>query len=332
MTNEEKAAILLLSLDEDVAAQVMKNLRPPEIRRIGKFMTRISNLSSKDVQGVAKEFCDLVREKGGILSVREEQIKTLVQKALGPEQASNIITAIEASRDKMGDNPVFEKLRDLDARMLIDFTKTEHPQTIALILAHLRPEQAAEVLDNLAPEMQTEIVRRMARLKSVPQDLIEDVVRTLEEQIVVGGTAEKEIGGIRMMAEILNRMNRSSESTIIASLDGTDPDLAAEIRSLMFTFDDVLKLDDRSMQELLREVSSEDLAKALKVVDEEAREKVFKNMSKRGAEMLKEDIQMMPPTRLSEVEKAQRAILDITKRLEAEGRIVILREEGDEFV
>jgi flagellar motor switch protein FliG len=180
--------------------------------------------------------------------------------------------------------------------------------------------------------MQIEIVRRMSTLKSVPLELIEDVAQTLEDEIIVGASSDKEVGGVRLMAEILNRMNRTSESAIISSLDGSDPELAAEIRGLMFTFDDILKLDDRSMQELLREVASEDLSKALKVIDAEGREKVFKNMSKRGADMLKEDIDMMPPIRLSDVEKSQRAILDICKRLEAEGRIQLSREGGDEFV
>jgi flagellar motor switch protein FliG len=332
MNNEEKAALLLLSLDEEQAAEVMKNLRASEVRRIGKYMSRITSISSKDVQIVAKEFCDLAKEKGGILSVRDDMAKNLVMKALGPEQAGSILTALEDEKEKFNENPIFEKLRDIDPKLLTDFTKAEHPQTIALILAHLRPEQAAEIMESLGPEMQLEIVRRMASLKSVPMELIEDVAKTLEDEIIVGAANEKEVGGVKIMAEILNQMNRTSEGAIISSLDSTDPDLAAEIRGLMFTFDDILKLDDRSMQELLREVASEDLSKALKVIDAEGREKVFKNMSKRGADMLKEDIDMMPPIRLSDVEKSQRAILDICKRLEAEGRIQLSREGGDEFV
>jgi flagellar motor switch protein FliG len=332
MNSEEKAAILLLSLDEEQAAEVMKNLRAAEVRRISKYMSRITSISASDVQEVSKEFCELAREKGGILSVKEDVAKNIVLKALGPEQAGSILTALEGEKDKFSENPIFEKLRDIDPRLLKEFTKMEHPQTIALILAHLRTEQAAEIMESLAPEMQIEIVRRMASLKSVPTDLIEDVAQTLESELIAGAASEKEIGGVRLMAEILNRMNRTSEGAIISSLDGSDPELAAEIRGLMFTFDDILKLDDRSMQELLREVSSEDLAKALKVVVAEGREKVFKNMSKRGADMLKEDIEMMPPIRLSDVEKAQRAILDICKRLEGEGRIQLAREEGDAFV
>jgi flagellar motor switch protein FliG len=258
--------------------------------------------------------------------------KNIVLRALGAEQAGSILTALEGEKDKFSENPIFEKLRDIDPRLLKDFTKMEHPQTIALILAHLRPEQAAEIMESLGPEMQIEIVRRMSSLKSVPTDLIEDVAQTLESELISGAASEREIGGVGLMAEILNRMNRTSESAIISSLDGSDPELAAEIRGLMFTFDDILKLDDRSIQELLREVSSEDLSKALKVVVAEGREKVFKNMSKRGADMLKEDIEMMPPIRLSDVEKAQRAILDVCKRLEAEGRIQLSREEGDAFI
>jgi flagellar motor switch protein FliG len=332
MNNEEKAALLLLSLDEEQAAEVMKNLRASEVRRIGKYMSRITSISSKDVQIVAKEFCDLAKEKGGILSVRDDMAKNLVMKALGPEQAGSILTALEDEKEKFNENPIFEKLRDIDPKLLTDFTKAEHPQTIALILAHLRPEQAAEIMESLGPEMQLEIVRRMASLKSVPMELIEDVAKTLEDEIIVGAANEKEVGGVKIMAEILNQMNRTSEGAIISSLDSTDPDLAAEIRGLMFTFDDILKLDDRSMQEILREVASEDLSKALKVIDAEGREKIFKNMSKRGADMLKEDIEMMPPIRLSDVENSQRTILDVCKRLEAEGRIQLTREEGDEFV
>ncbi|MGE5856514.1 MAG: flagellar motor switch protein FliG, partial [Syntrophaceae bacterium] len=251
MNSEEKAAILLLSLDEEQAAEVMKNLRSAEVRRISKYMSRITSISASDVQEVAKEFCELAKEKGGILSVKEDVAKNIVLKALGPEQAGSILTALEGEKDKFSENPIFEKLRDIDPRLLKDFTKMEHPQTIALILAHLRTEQAAEIMESLAPEMQIEIVRRMASLKSVPTDLIEDVAQTLESELIAGAASEKEIGGVRLMAEILNRMNRTSESAIISSLDGSDPELAAEIRGLMFTFDDILKLDDRSMQELL---------------------------------------------------------------------------------
>ncbi len=181
--------------------------------------------------------------------------------------------------------------------------------------------------------MQCEIVRRMANLKSVPHEFIEEIAKTLEKEIVIGGINDQLVGGIKVTSEILNRLGRSTENAIMESLDEKDPELGNSIRSLMFTFDDVLKLDDKSLQELLKEIGGDDLAKALKLVDEGMRQKIFKNMSKRGAEMLREDIEMMPPIRISEVEASQRVILDATKRLEVEGRIVISRGgEEDEYV
>ena len=218
----------------------------------------------------------------------------------------------------------------MDPKLLVDFTRTEHPQTIALILAHLSAEQAAQILDNFSPEMQYEITRRMATLKSVPHELLDVIAKTLENEIVVGVTTGQEIGGVRMIAEVLNKMGRASESAIMQAMEDAEPDLAAAIRNLMFTFDDIVRLDDRSLQEILREVKSEDLARAMKLVDEGMREKFYKNMSKRGAEMLKEDIELMPPTRLSEVEASQRTIIDIAKRLETEGRIAISRSDSEE--
>jgi flagellar motor switch protein FliG len=332
MTNEEKAAILLLLLDEEIASQVMKNLTKAEVRRIGKHMGRITSISTKEAQVVAKEFCDLVKDKGGIFSVGVNQARNIVMKALGPENAGGMLNDMKTEDDPLDEIPAFEKLKDMDPKLLVDFTRTEHPQTVALILAQLRPDRAADVLDHLTPETQLEVVRRMANLKSVPKDVIEDVAKTLETEVMTNSAGQKEIGGVRKMAEILKNMKRDSENNIINAIDGTDPDLAAEIRGMMFTFDDLLQIDDRGMQELLKELSSEDLSRALKVVDEEARGKIYRNMSKRGADMIREEIEMMPPTRLSDVEKSQRIILEIAKRLESEGRILIIRRDEDQFV
>jgi flagellar motor switch protein FliG len=167
----------------------------------------------------------------------------------------------------------------------------------------------------------------------VPREFIEEVAKTLENELIIGGTSDQQLGGVELMADILNRMNRSTENAIMTSLEDSDPELASQIRNFMFNFEDVLKLDDKSLQELMKDVSSEDLSRALKLVDESMRDKIFKNMSKRGAEMLREEISLMPPIRLSEVETSQRKIVEITKRLEAEGRIVILRgDEKDGFV
>lgn len=328
MSNEEKAALLILSLEEDLAARVLKNFKPYEIERLTRNMSRISSISSNDVNEVAKEFCDLAKEKGGIMAVTDEQAKNIVIKALGEDKAQGILTSIDRSGFAGGENPVLQKLRDVDPQILTDFTKTEHPQTIALILSHIKPDQAAAVMESFPAELQCDIAKRMATLKSVPHEFIEEIANTLEKEITVGSVSGEQTSGPAMMAEILNRMNNQSEALILAALDEAFPGIAAEIRKQMFTFEDVLALDDRSIQEILREVSSEDLAKALKIVDEELRQKIYRNMSKRGAEMLKEELDLMPPTRLSDVEKSQRTIIDITRKLEAEGRLVINRGEG----
>jgi flagellar motor switch protein FliG len=331
MTNEEKAAIIVLALEEDLAAAVMKNLRPTDIRRLGKHMSRITNISADVVNSIAKEFCSLAKEQWEGLSISADTSQKIVLKALGDGQGKEILNDI--SNIKNSDNPIIDKLRDVDPKMLADFTKTEHPQTIALILVHLRPEQAAQMLDYYPSALQCEITKRMATLKGVPHEFIDEVARTLEKEIITGATTDQQLGGARFIGEILNRMNRNSESAIIAALEESDPEVAAQIRNFMFNFDDVLKLDDRSIQELMREVSSEDLSRALKMVDEGMRTKIYRNMSKRGAEMLQEEIEMMPPIRVSEVESSQRKIVEVTKKLETEGRIVIQRgPEEDAFV
>ena len=330
MTGEEKAAILLLSLDEDLAAAVMKNLRPAEIRRLGKQMSRVSNIPAETISSVAGEFCTMAKELGGTISVRDGASKNLVVKALGEKDAENIMGDVDQS---MFDNPIIERLQEIDPKIMAEFTRTEHPQTIALILVHLRPEKAAQVLEHFSQAIQYEITKRMATLKSVPREFIDELAATLEKELIIGNTSDTQMGGTQVIADILNRLNRSTENAIMTSLEDSDPELAAQIRNFMFSFDDILKLDDKSLQEMMKEVSAEDLARSLKMVDDAQRERVFKNMSKRGAEMLREEISLMPPIRISEVEASQRKIVETTKKLEAEGRIVILRgDEKDGFV
>ncbi|MFZ3115485.1 MAG: flagellar motor switch protein FliG [Syntrophales bacterium] len=331
MLNEEKAAVLLLSLDENLAAAVMKNLRPPEIKRLGKQMGRITNVAAETVNSVAKEFCALAKEQWEGLSVSSETSKKLIMKALGDGHSEEFLKDISGTSNI--DNPIIDKLRDVDPKVLADFTKAEHPQTIALILVHLRPDQAAQMLEHFPPPLQCELTKRMATLQGVPYEFIDEVANTLEKEIITSATMDQRIGGARLMGEILNRMNRTCESAIMAALEETEPELVVRIRNFMFNFDDVLQLDDRSIQELLREASSEDLSRALKLVEEGMREKIYRNMSKRGGEMLREEIEMMPPIRLSEVEASQRKLVDLTKKLETDGKIVIQRgADEDGFV
>ncbi|MBW1938188.1 MAG: flagellar motor switch protein FliG [Deltaproteobacteria bacterium] len=334
MTNEEKAAILLLSLEEEQAAEVMKSFSSSEIKQVGKCMSRLSEISNEDLECVAGDFCTLVRQKGKrIVAVDANAIKNIIKKALGDDKAKDVLSMIKEENSKVPDNSVIEKLRDIDPRVLLDFTTIEHPQTIALLLAILRPEQAAEILENIPSDRRNEIVNRMITLNDVSYEFIEELAATLESKLNFEEASEQEVGGVSMMAEILNNMNRSSENEILDSVEEVNSDLASEIRNLMFTFDDVLKLGDKDIRELIKEVNKEDLVRSLKVAEQEMKDKIFKNMSSRAAEMLKEDIELMPPIRLSEVEEAQKKIMETAKRLESEGKITIARDnEKDEFV
>ena len=334
MTNAEKAAILLLSLEEEQAAEVMKNFSSSEIKHVGRCMNRLSEISDKDIECAAGDFCTLARQRGKrIVSVDSNAIKNIIKKALGGDKAKDVLSMIEEENFKAPDNSVIEKLRNIDPGVLLDFTKIEHPQTIALMLAILRPEQAAEILENLPPDRRNEIVNRMITLKSVSREFIEEMVSTLESELNFEETNEEQVGGISMMAEILNNMNRSSENEILDSVEEVNSDLASEIRNLMFTFDDILKLSDKDIRELIKEINKEDLIRSLKVAEQEMKDKIFGNMSSRAAEMLKEDLELMPPIRLSEVEEAQKKIVETAKRLESEGKITIARDnEKDEFV
>ncbi len=334
MTNQEKAAIVLMALDEEAAARIVRNLEPDEIKTLGLHMNRLRNLTQEEIQHAASDFCILAREYGKTaISSGGGNIRNILIKAVGEERAEKVLQGIQSQTFEPSVNPVIEKLRNIEPQIILDFTKSEHPQTIALILAHLRPEQTARILENLSDEMRVEVVRRIATLQSVPHDFIDEMAKTLESELITGSTGEQYFGGADMVADILNKMSRANESAILEMLDESHPDLAIDIRNLMFTFDDMLDLDDRSMREVLQQVDGEDLARALKVVDEDRREVFYRNMSKRGAEMLKDDIDLMPPTRLSEVEESQKKIIEVVKRLEGEGKIQLSRgDEGDSFV
>jgi flagellar motor switch protein FliG len=333
MMNEEKAAVLLLSLNEEVTADVMKNFEPDEIRRIGKRMKRLTGISNADIESASKEFCELARKTGNrIISVQDNVIENIIVKALGEDKGKEFIKSIEEENGS-SKSLIIEKLRNTDPKRLIEFTKLEHPQTTALILAHLRPEQTAAVLETLSPDNQKDIVERITTLGSVPREFMDEMAKTLESEMIVETDREEQVGGVRMIADILNRMNHSSEKAILESLETTDPEMTNEIKRLMFTFDDIFKLDDIGMRTLLAEVKREDLSRALKVVDDEIKAKVFKNISKRAAVMLKEDMEEMPPVRVSDVEKSQKIIIEIAKRLETEEKIVFAGSvEEDVFV
>ena len=334
MTNEEKAALILLSLGEETAASVMKNLDVEDIRRVGKWMTKVKGAGQKDIEDAAAEFNNLIRGKrSGLMLGQGAFVENVILKALGESRGREFIKSIEGDSFLATGGPTIEKLRNTDPRALSDFTKTEHPQTIALMLSYLKPDQVAEILEDLPLDRQQNIIKRIATLGSVPREFLEEMTKTLESEMLRGGESEEHAGGVQVIAEILNRMTRASEKGILEKLEETEPELVTEIRNRMFTFDDIFKLDSRSMRILLEEVDREDLPRALKIVDDDTKQKVFDNLSKRAAEMLREDISLMPPIRLSEVEKSQRAIIEVAKKLEADDKITFTGSgQKDEFV
>ncbi|MBW6486303.1 MAG: hypothetical protein K0B01_09165 [Syntrophobacterales bacterium] len=242
-----------------------------------------------------------------------------------PAQADAPQILGDISSDRDSENPILEKLRGVDPGILAEFTKKEHPQTIALIMAHLLPGQAAEILECYSPTLQCEIIRRMAILKEVPLEFIEEVANTLEKEIPANASGERKLGGARFIGEILKKMGPASNRAVISALDKMEPEIASAVRNFMFSFDDVLKLDDKKMQVLLGEISSEDLSRALKLVDENARDKIYRNMPKRKAKIMKKKIRMMPPVRLADGESSQRKIIETIMKLEEAGKIGIRR-------
>jgi flagellar motor switch protein FliG len=327
MTGEEKVAVLLLCLKEELAAQVMKNFDQMEVIRIGKAMTRIKKVTADELRNVAKEFCDTAREGAEVLPIKREALKSILLKVMDEKTANELLVKLMDTTTE--ENPILDKLRFIDPRFIIEYARGEHPQTVALILAHLRPADTAVIIEGFPPALQADIIKRMANLKGVSPEIVAEIADTLEKEVASIGGGGKELGGPKTVADILNTISRNAQQAILSQLEDDDPQMAAEVRDHMFSFDDVLQLDDRSIQEIIKEVGSADLAKAMKLVDESSRERIYRNMSKRAADILREEIQLMPPVRLSEVEAAQKTITDTARALEAKGLVMIQKGGGE---
>jgi flagellar motor switch protein FliG len=318
LSGEEKAAILLRAIGEDAAAQVMRHLEPKDIRKVGIYMAELSNISQEQENEVLQEF-QTTAGHGTIGFEGREYIKTILSKALGNEKAAHIMDSFTSAS-----YPGLETLKWLDARMVSQLVKVEHPQTIAVVLAHLDPEQAGQVLSGLPDHLRADVAQRLATMEEVQPDILQHLSDSLQEALKgSSGPRAMTIGGAKMMAEIMTRLDKTTEGTIMSKLTERDATLAETIRSLMFVFDDLVKIDDRGMQELLKEVSKEELPLALKAAAPDVVEKVLRNMSSRAATMLREDMEARGPVKLSEAEKAQQNILKICRKLEEEGRVVI---------
>jgi flagellar motor switch protein FliG len=323
-----KSAMLLLTLGEDEAAEVLKHLGPREVQKLGAAMAGLKSVPRDKVEEVIDEFYEET-QRGAPVTADEEYIRGMLTKALGDDRAANLISRILQGGDTAG----IESLKWMDAATVADLVRNEHPQIIATILVHLEFDQAGDILKHFTERLRNDVILRIATLDGVQpvalQELNEALTRVLSGSSNIKKAA---MGGVRTAAEILNFVGTAHETAIIDNVREYDPDLAQKIIDEMFVFDNLIDVDDRGIQLLLREVQSESLILALKGANEAMREKVFKNMSQRAAEMLREDLESKGPVRLSEVEREQKEILKIARRLADEGQIQLGGKGEDEFV
>jgi flagellar motor switch protein FliG len=315
----EKSAMLLLTLGEDEAAEVLKHLGPREVQKLGSAMAHLKTVPRDRIEPVLDELNERTSQ-GAPVTVDEEVIRSMLTKALGDDRAANLISRILQGSDTAG----IESLKWMDAPTVADLIRNEHPQIIATILVHLEFDHAGEILKHFADRLRNDIVLRIATLDGVqPQALTE--LNDALSRVMSGAASVKKhaMGGARHAAEILNFAGNAVETAVLDSVREFDPDLAQKILDEMFVFENLIDVEDRGIQLLLREIQSESLIVALKGASEQMREKVFKNMSQRAAEMLREDLEAKGPVRLSEVEAEQKEILKVARRLAEEGQIVL---------
>jgi flagellar motor switch protein FliG len=327
-TGTERAAILLLTLGEQEAAQVLRHMGAKEVQRIGAAMAKLANVSKDEVRGVMTEFSTSVESQTSVGVGAEDFLRKVLVDALGQEKASNIIDRISIGRSTKG----LEALKWMDARAVAELIRLEHPQIIAIVLAYLEPDQSAEILAALPANTRSDIMVRIATLDGVQPSALSELDDIMEKTFAGKGTSRTSaLGGAKAAANIINNLEPSQEGVIMEQIVQTDEALGARIADLIFVFDNLLEIDDRSMQELLRQVSSDKLLLAMKGCDDAMKEKIFKNMSQRAAEMLKDDLESKGPVRISEVEGAQKEILQAARKL-AEAGTITLASKGDEFV
>ena len=329
LSGRQKASIFMISLGPEKSAQIMKYLSEEEIEQLTLEIASIRTIESDELENVSKEFSELYMASHYIAQGGIDYAKEVLEKALGNEKTIEIIGHLSSN---LQIKP-FDFIRKTDPSQVLNFIQGEHPQTIALSMSYLEPEQAAAILSSLPSERQTEVARRIAIMDSTSPEIIREVENTLEKKISsLGAQDYTSAGGINSIVEILNYVDGSTEKTILETLEVQDPVLSEEIKKLMFVFEDIIKMDDRSIQLVLREVESKDLALALKGSNEEVQEKIKKNMSQRAAEMLEEEMVFLGPVRLRDVEEAQQQIVNVIRRLEDSGEIIISRGGGDEIV
>lgn len=329
LTGKQKAAILLISLGPDVSAQVYKHLNEEEIEKLTLEISSVKKVDSKLKEEVLEQFHQIALAQDYISQGGIGYAKTVLEKALGKDEATSIIDRLTSTLQVRP----FDFARKADAAQILNFIQNEHPQTIALILAYLDSEQAGQILSELPQEMQADIAKRIALMDSTSPEIVSEVEQILERKLSTTVTQDyTQAGGIESVVEVLNGVDRSTERTILDALEIQDPELAEEIKKRMFVFEDIVTLDNRAIQRVIRECENEDLMLALKVASEEVKDILFKNMSTRMAETFKDEMEYMGPVRLRDVEEAQTRIVSVIRRLEESGEIVIARGGGDDII
>lgn len=329
MTNRRKAAVLLTVLGPDVAAEVLKHFNDDQVEQLSLEVARLDKVPAEARANVVSEFHELVTAQEFIAEGGLEQAKELLQRAFGPDRATNVIQRIMNAMQVVP----FEFLKRADPQQLLSFIQEEHPQTIALILAYMPMNQSAMVLGKLPQDLRAEVAERIAMMEQTPPEVIRRVEQVLEKKVASLITQEMtKAGGPKALVDLLNRVDRSTERLIIDSLTESNPELAEQVKNMMFVFEDVVGLDDRAIQSILKEVDMKDLATALKGVNEEVMNKISRNMSERAVNLLKEDMEYMGPVKLRTVEEAQQKIVGVIRRLEEMGEITVGRGEEEVLV
>lgn len=328
LSGAERAAILLMSLGENDAAQVLKHMGPKEVQRVGAAMAQTANVNKELVFDVVSNFVEEVDEHAS-LGGSEDYIKSLLKQALGEDKANQVIDRILVGHSSKG----LDALKWMEPKAVAELIRTEHPQIIAIILSYLESDQAAAILSLMPERMRSDTVMRIASLEGIQPNALYELDLILEKQFSGGNAVQQSsVGGMKTAANILNFMDGSVETEIMDEVKEADAELGQNIEDLMFVFDNIAEIDDRGIQTLLREVSSETLVLALKAADETVKEKILKNMSKRASEMLRDDLEARGPVKLSDVEAAQKEILAIARRMMDSGELAMGGKGGEEYV
>ena len=323
LSGPERAAVLLITLGEEAAAKVLANLDDREIQNIGNYMAALGNVDMSVMDSINKEFYEMVETgTGGLGIAGMDFLKTALMQALDPAKATEILNNITTPGEEMGGG--LETVRLMDPKVIASFITNEHPQTAAIILAHLDPPVASLTIQELPEEKRMEIIHRLATLERVAPTAIRELDEALQEEFRTSGAVfGNKMGGVQIAAEVVGSLDRATETAILTAMDEVDPDLAKEIRDLRFTFEDILKIDDNGIQMMMKEINQEDLVIGLKTATDELKEKLFSNMSERAALMMKEDLESLGPKKISEVQKAQHKVIDVCKKLEEAGKLAM---------